>query len=99
MKALRFDGALSLTDDAPMPRRAGEDLVQVLCAGICGTDVQIIRGYAGFRGTLGHEFVGRIVESEDQTSIGTRVAGEINVGCNVCPLCVAGDSSHCSNRT
>jgi threonine dehydrogenase-like Zn-dependent dehydrogenase len=99
MKALRFDGALSLTADAPMPRRAGEDLVQVLCAGICGTDLQIVRGYAGFRGTLGHEFVGRVVESEDHTSIGTRVVGEINVGCNVCPLCLAGDSRHCSDRT
>ena len=99
MKALRFDDRLQLLRDAPLPRRAGEVLVQVLKAGICNTDLEITKGYAAFHGTLGHEFVGRVIESPDDALIGRRVVGEINVGCNVCALCQAGDSRHCAART
>ncbi|HXG91067.1 MAG TPA: alcohol dehydrogenase catalytic domain-containing protein [Blastocatellia bacterium] len=99
MKALRFDGSLRLVDDAPVPRREGEALVEVICAGICNTDLEIVKGYAGFRGTLGHEFVGRVVESSDATLVGRRVVGEINVGCGSCALCRAGDARHCVART
>ena len=99
MRALRFDGSLNFVRDAPVPARQGEALVQVLRAGICNTDLEITRGYAGFRGTLGHEFVGRVVESRDKDLIGRRVVGEINAGCGLCELCRAGDPRHCAGRT
>jgi threonine dehydrogenase-like Zn-dependent dehydrogenase len=99
MRALRLDGSLRFDTDAPAPRRAGEALVQVLRAGICNTDLELVKGYAGFRGTLGHEFVGRVVESPDGALAGRRVVGEINVGCGVCELCRAGDPRHCAART
>lgn len=99
MRAIEFDGALKLVDDAPLPRREGEALIQVLAAGICNTDLEIIKGYAGFHGILGHEFVGRVVESDDARLKGKRVVGEINVGCNACELCLKDDSRHCEKRT
>jgi threonine dehydrogenase-like Zn-dependent dehydrogenase len=99
MKALRFDGNLKFVRDALVPRREGEALVKVTCAGICNTDLEIIKGYSGFHGTLGHEFVGRVVESPDASQVGLRVVGEINAGCGECSLCRAGDSRHCATRT
>ncbi|HJQ24865.1 MAG TPA: alcohol dehydrogenase catalytic domain-containing protein [Blastocatellia bacterium] len=99
MRALRFDGSLHFVSDAPLPVRPDETLVHVLRAGICNTDLEIVKGYAGFRGTLGHEFVGRVVESPDEGLIGQRVVGEINAGCGVCALCRAGDPRHCPART
>src|SRR5262245_34484112 len=99
MKALRFeDNKLKLADSA-VPRRAGEALVRMTMAGICNTDVEIARGYAGFRGTLGHEFVGIVEESPDRSQIGRRVVGEINVGCGQCGLCLRNDPRHCPDRT
>jgi len=99
VKALSFDGSLKLVLDAPIPQRAGEALVKVICAGICNTDLEIVKGYAGFHGTLGHEFVGRVVESPDPPLIGQRVVGEINAGCGLCELCLGGDPRHCPDRT
>ncbi|HSB11593.1 MAG TPA: alcohol dehydrogenase catalytic domain-containing protein [Blastocatellia bacterium] len=99
MKALRFDDGLKLVHDADVPRREGEALVQVICAGICNTDLEIVRGYGGFRGTLGHEFVGRVVESPGESIVGQRVVGEINAGCGECILCTKGDPRHCATRT
>ncbi|MEK6406276.1 MAG: alcohol dehydrogenase catalytic domain-containing protein [Acidobacteriota bacterium] len=99
MKALRFDESLKLVRDAPVPRREGEALVQVICAGICNTDLEIAKGYAAFRGTLGHEFVGRVVDSPDPSLNERRVVGEINAGCGQCALCLEGDPRHCAART
>lgn len=99
MKALKFDGELRMIRDAPIPRRAGEALVQVISAGICNTDLEIVKGYANFHGTLGHEFVGRVVESPDSLLVGRRVVGEINAGCGECALCGDGDARHCQRRT
>jgi threonine dehydrogenase-like Zn-dependent dehydrogenase len=99
MRALRFDGSLRFVTDAPVLQREGEALVQVLRAGICNTDLEIVKGYAGFRGILGHEFVGRVVESPDDALAGRRVVGEINAGCGMCALCRAGDPRHCAGRT
>ncbi len=99
MKALKFDGNLKLVQDAPIVKRDGEALIEVLCAGICNTDLEIVKGYAGFQGILGHEFVGRVIDSPDPSRLGQRVVGEINVGCNHCDLCKANDSRHCQNRT
>jgi len=99
LKALRFGASLQFIRDAPVPRRQGEALVQVICAGICNTDLEIAKGYAAFHGTLGHEFVGRVVESPDGSLQGRRVVGEINAGCGHCKLCAGGDSRHCVERT
>src|ERR687883_608311 len=100
MKALRFDEEGLRLAEVPAPSRAGEALVRVTLAGVCNTDLEIARGYAGFRGTLGHEFVG-VVESAPGSPelVGRRVVGEINAGCGACGLCLAGDSRHCPART
>lgn len=99
MKALRFEnGELKLAELEP-PQRSGEALVRVTLAGICNTDLEILRGYAGFRGTLGHEFVGVVEDSPERIQIGQRVVGEINVGCGVCADCLAHDPRHCLKRT
>ena len=63
------------------------------------TDLEIARGYAGFKGTIGHEFVGVVEAAPDETMVGQRVVGEINVGCGECELCRAGDPRHCPERT
>ena len=73
--------------------------MRVVMSGICNTDLEIGRGYAGFHGTLGHELVGVVESSEDGASVGARVVGEINAGCGHCPLCVTGDARHCPTRT
>jgi 2-desacetyl-2-hydroxyethyl bacteriochlorophyllide A dehydrogenase len=100
MKALRFqDDGLRVTD-VPLPTRAGEALVRVRLAGVCNTDLEIARGYAGFEGTLGHEFVGKVESAPGAPDLeGKRVVGEINAGCGRCELCRAGDARHCPART
>lgn len=99
MKALRFEnGELLLAETAP-PQRAGEALVRVTLAGICNTDLEVVRGYAGFNGTLGHEFVGVVEASPVESQIGRRVVGEINIGCGNCECCSVGDARHCLTRT
>ncbi len=83
-----------------MPGAAHEALVRVHMSGICNTDLEIVRGYAGFRGTLGHEFVGTVERAVDRPEIvGKRVVGEINAGCGECTVCALGDSRHCPERT
>ncbi len=100
MQALRcIDKTLSV-EEIPRPDRENEALVRVVMSGICNTDIEIARGYGGFEGTIGHEFVG-IVEKADGAShlVGNRVVGEINAGCGACLLCQAGDPRHCPTRT
>ena len=100
MRALRVDDAgLSLAEVAE-PRAGGEALIRVLTSGICNTDLEIARGYAGFRGTIGHEFVG-VVEDPGGGPLprGARVVGEINAGCGACERCERGDPRHCATRT
>src|ERR1041385_2086249 len=107
MKALRYENQQLRIGDVPKPELDGEAMVRVMLSGICNTDLEIARGYAGFEGTLGHEFVGVIENvSAAQPSgtaapltPGTRVVGEINAGCGKCKLCRAGDSRHCATRT
>jgi alcohol dehydrogenase len=96
MNALVFDGQLTLRRDYPAPFVVGESLVRVIRAGICNTDLEIIKGYMGYRGVLGHEFVGIVEEGEMK---GARVVGEINAYDGICPTCLRGDVTHCPNRT
>ncbi|HZI60003.1 MAG TPA: alcohol dehydrogenase catalytic domain-containing protein [Pyrinomonadaceae bacterium] len=93
MLALRVNKKSLSVRDIAKPDNAEEALVRVLVSGICNTDLEIARGYAGFNGTIGHEFVG-VVEKT-----GERVVGEINAGCGKCELCRDGDSRHCATRT
>ncbi len=99
MLALRVNKKNLSVEEVEKPDRADEALVRVLLSGICNTDLEIARGYAGFKGTLGHEFVGRVEESTNRTLVGRRVVGEINAGCGKCELCRGGDSRHCASRT
>jgi len=100
MKALRFvDGVLGVLD-VKRPGPDGECLVRILKSGICNTDLEIVRGYGGFDGTLGHEFVGIVEQSAEKPElIGQRVVGEINVGCGRCSVCKTGGARHCPERT
>ncbi|MGH9172729.1 MAG: MDR/zinc-dependent alcohol dehydrogenase-like family protein [Vicinamibacterales bacterium] len=94
------DGTLSLRD-RPKPAAGTECVICVRAAGICGTDLELLRGYAGFTGVPGHEFVG-IVEDASATDsewIGRRVVGEITVGCGQCAGCRAAGRGHCDVRT
>jgi len=73
--------------------------VRVTLAGICNTDLEILRGYVDFVGVLGHEFVGVVERSPSGDLDGQRVVGEINAHCVDCPTCRAGRPTHCPNRT
>ncbi|HEY2663925.1 MAG TPA: alcohol dehydrogenase catalytic domain-containing protein [Candidatus Binataceae bacterium] len=100
MRALTLNQSLEFRHDYPDPvAPAGESLVKVTLAGICGTDLELARGYMGFSGIPGHEFVGVVVESADPSLIGQRVVGEINAGCRRCAQCAIGLERHCANRT
>lgn len=99
MKALVSDKGVLRLADLDTPRRNDEALVRVTIAGICNTDLEIIRGYADFNGTLGHEFTGVVEDSPDKSQIGRRVVGEINAGCGHCDHCRRRDPRHCLNRT
>lgn len=99
MLALRVDKKRLAVKNVVKPDEPDEALVRVLLSGICNTDLEIARGYAGFNGTIGHEFVGLVEESSERKLVGRRVVGEINAGCGKCDLCRAGDSRHCASRT
>ncbi len=93
------DGRLSLRDDVRVPDPSeGESLVQVLQAGICNTDLELVRGYYPYRGVLGHEFVGRVARGPAGL-VGQRVVGEINAACRNCDACDRGHATHCRTRT
>lgn len=93
------DGALQLRRDLPLPTPAvGEALVRVLRAGICNTDLELVKGYYPFVGILGHEFVGVVQEGAASWN-GRRVVGEINAVCGNCAACLHGRRSHCSKRS
>jgi threonine dehydrogenase-like Zn-dependent dehydrogenase len=100
MRALRWDGTrLALAREFPAPSpQAGEALVRVHLAGICRTDLEITRGYLGFRGTPGHEWVGHVIAADDPALVGARVVGDINLACGRCPTCHSGLGRHCPTR-
>jgi threonine dehydrogenase-like Zn-dependent dehydrogenase len=101
MKAIVFDNELRFVEDYPVPEpEKNEALIRVRMAGICNTDIEITKGYIGFKGIIGHEFVGVVekINGKDQRLIGKRVGGEINCGCGVCEYCKRGLKSHCPGR-
>lgn len=100
MKALLFDGCLRLVHDYPDPQlKPGWAILRVSVAGICRTDLEIMKGYMGFRGVLGHEFVGIVSACDDESWIGQRVVGDINAACGACDWCRKGLGRHCPNRS
>jgi threonine dehydrogenase-like Zn-dependent dehydrogenase len=99
MRALYWDGSAARVIDRPTPTAGpGTAVVRVVWAGVCSTDLQLTRGYMSFKGTLGHEFVGRVVEGPAEW-MGKRVVGEINFGCGACSDCQRGMARHCARRT
>jgi threonine dehydrogenase-like Zn-dependent dehydrogenase len=83
----------------PTPRLPqGFARIRLIAAGICSTDLELQRGYYGFRGTPGHEFVGMVTDAEDPALVGQRVAGEINLACGNCEWCARGLGRHCPSR-
>lgn len=100
MKALVFDGKRAAVQEIAQPIAGlGEALVRVSLAGICNTDLEIVRGYMGFEGVLGHEMVGVVEAHPNPAMIGQRVTAEINLACGACPRCAEGLGRHCAQRS
>ena len=105
MQALALiDGRLSAYTDWPQPVPAPDEaLIRVRLAGICSTDLELVKGYAGgFNGILGHEFVGVVEKTgmpETNDWVGRRVVGTINLGCRRCSVCLGDGPEHCPQRT
>jgi len=102
VRALWLAGrALRLRDDLPLPDPPpGEALVRVRLAGVCNTDLELVRGYTPYTGVPGHEFVGVVEASPGAPDwVGRRVVGEINAACGRCPTCLAGRRTHCERRS
>ncbi len=81
------------------PHKTDEALIKIRKAGICSTDLELVKGYYPYTGVIGHEFVGEVVESEDASWNGQRVVGDINVTCGQCEQCLNGRPTHCEHRT
>jgi threonine dehydrogenase-like Zn-dependent dehydrogenase len=100
MKALKLGSRGPYLDpDHEVPSSAGEAQIKLLLGGICATDIELIKGYMGFSGVLGHEWVGMVQSAPDPALIGHRVVGEINCPCRNCDACRTGRSNHCPSRT
>lgn len=103
MLALAFDGVAARVVErtaAALPDRpADEAQLALRLGGICNTDLEIARGYMGFRGVLGHEFVADVTDAADRRWVGRRVVGGINCGCGTCASCANGHGRHCPRRT
>ena len=106
MRALVFDSQLGgpprlrlVGDHANPEPPQGEVRIRTTLAGICNTDLEVVRGYAEIQGVLGHEFVGIVDQAEDPALAGRRVVGEISASCRVCPACRARRYTHCPTRT
>jgi threonine dehydrogenase-like Zn-dependent dehydrogenase len=99
VRALHFDGREPRVRDVELPALpAGWARVRVGLAGVCNTDLELVKGYMGFRGVLGHEFVGEVEEGPDRWR-GRRVVGEINFACGHCESCRRGLGRHCPRRS
>ena len=99
MLAVHLENGRVETRDQPRPHRPeGFALIRLLCGGICNTDLELQRGYYGFAGTPGHEFVGEVVEADSPAWVGRRVVGEINLACGACEWCRRSLGRHCPGR-
>src|SRR5438270_1138834 len=92
-------GKVEVRDIARPERPDRFALIRLLAGGICSTDLELQRGYYGFSGTPGHEFVAEVVEADTRRLIGKRVVGEINLACANCEWCRRNLGRHCPNRT
>ena len=107
MNALWLENNAISLRKVPEPQKPGEALIKVRKAGICSTDLELVRGYYPYAGVLGHEFVGEVAaltpapspDGRGEIKIGDRVVGEINAVCNQCEQCLNGRPTHCENRT
>jgi len=107
MNALWLENNQISLRDVPQPRKPNEALIKIRKAGICSTDLELVKGYYPYTGILGHEFVGEVValtpdpspSRRGEIKIGQRVVGEINVSCDQCEQCLNGRPTHCENRT
>ncbi len=100
MRALIFENSLQFKDNYPAPQIKHDDaLIRVSYAGICNTDLEITKGYMGFEGVLGHEFVGIVEQCSNSEIVGKRVVGEINVACGKCFYCSNQMPRHCKKRS
>jgi threonine dehydrogenase-like Zn-dependent dehydrogenase len=99
MNALWLENNIISLRDIPQTRKANEALIKIRKAGICSTDLELVKGYYPYTGVIGHEFVGDVIEADDASWVGQRVVGDINVSCNQCEQCLNGRPTHCENRT
>ncbi len=99
MKALWLENNQISLRDIPLPNKPNEALIKIRKAGICSTDLELVKGYYPYTGVLGHEFVGEVVDAPEKSWIGQRVVGEINAVCGKCEACLNGRPTHCENRT
>lgn len=99
MNALWLENNTISLRDIPQTRKTNEALIKIRRAGICSTDLELVKGYYPYTGVIGHEFVGDVIEADDASWIGQRVVGDINVSCNQCAQCLNGRPTHCENRT
>src|SRR6266436_6637343 len=100
MLAVHLENRHVTVKRVPRPRPPhGFALIRLLCGGICNTDLELQRGYYGFAGVPGHEFVGEVVEADSADLIGRRVVGEINLSCCACEWCKRDLGRHCPHRT
>jgi threonine dehydrogenase-like Zn-dependent dehydrogenase len=98
MLTLYFDGEAKIKKLLRPEPGPGEVLIRVRLAGLCGSDLEVLRGYHGFRGVMGHEFVGEVTAPADSPWRGQRVVGEITIGCGECDRCRRGLAGHCRQR-
>jgi len=100
MLAAMIDNGIVTVIETPKPRpRKGHALLRLRLAGICNTDIELLRGYYGFSGIPGHEFVADVVSASNPRLIGKRVVGEINLACGACDYCRRNLGRHCPKRT
>ena len=106
MRALWLEDNKISMRDVPQPSKPNEALIKICKAGICSTDLELVKGYYPYTGILGHEFVGEVVSLSptplslgEGLKVGDRVVGEINAVCNQCEQCLNGRPTHCENRT
>ncbi len=99
MQSLWLENNRLSLKEIPQPEKPGEAVIRIRKAGICGTDLEMVKGYYPYTGVPGHEFVGEVISSPDPEWLGKRVVGEINVVCGSCEQCRSGRATHCENRT